>query len=151
MLHGGHEGQRDRLLGLVTGLRACSYIGEPLEQHVRIGLQPQRLASPGRLGGQERRPGRLGPRPAAGGPQRVQAPVGRDPVQPGAQRRPLLVLAEPPPGGQQRFLQHVLGVLHRTEDPVAVQLQLPTVRVGQLTERPVISAPRPFQRRLGHH
>src|SRR5262249_27058032 len=97
------------------------------------------------------RPGQIGPRPPAAGPQRVQAPVGRDPVKPGAQRCPSLVLAEPPPGGQQGLLQYVLGVLHRAEDPVAVQLKLAAVGVGQLAERAVVPAPRPFQRHLGHH
>src|SRR5262249_1842269 len=116
-----------------------------------IGFQPQRLAAPGRFGGQEARPGRLGPRPAAAGAQRVQAPVGRDPVQPGAQRRPLLVLAEPPPGGQQRLLQAVRGGLDRPEDPVAVQLKLAAVRRGELAERLVVPAARPFQCRLCDH
>src|SRR5262249_205978 len=83
--------------------------------------------------------------PAAAGAQRVQGPVGGDPVQPGAQRRPLLVLAEPPPGGQQGLLQDVLGVLDRAEDPVAVQLKLGAVRGGELAERAVVPAARPFQ------
>jgi signal transduction histidine kinase len=43
--------------------------------------------------------------------QRVQIPVGRDLVQAGAHRGTFLKLAEPAPGGQQRFLQRVLGVL----------------------------------------
>ena len=38
------------------------------------------------------------------------------------------------PGGDQRLLQLVLGILERTEDSVAVQLQLPPVRVDQLAE-----------------
>jgi hypothetical protein len=55
------------------------------------------------------------------------------------------------PRRQQRFLQDVLGVLHRAEDPVAVQLKFAAVGVGQLAERAVVPAPRPLQRRLGHH
>ena len=151
VLDGGHESQRDCLLGLISRLGTRARIRQPVQQHIRIGLQPQRLTPAGRLGGQERWPVGFGPRPAAAGPQRVQAPVGRDPVQPGAQRGPSLVLAEPPPGGQQGLLQHVFGVLHRTEDPVAVQLKLASVRAGQLIERPVVPAPRPFQRCLCHH
>ena len=44
-LDGGDERQRDRLAGLVTGLGPGRLIREPLQQHVRIGLQPQHLAS----------------------------------------------------------------------------------------------------------
>ena len=50
-------------------------------------------------------------RPARGVAQRVQAAVGRDPVQPGAQRGAALEAVEPAPGGQQRLLHDVLGVL----------------------------------------
>jgi hypothetical protein len=39
-----------------------------------------------------------------------------------------------PPGGQERLLDGVLGVLGRAEDAVAVQLQLTPVSLDQLRE-----------------
>src|SRR6266550_4398060 len=45
----------------------------------------------------------------------VETPVGCDPVEPGAQRRPLLEAVEPAPGGEQCFLDEILGVLHGAE------------------------------------
>ena len=103
---------------------------------VRVGLQPQRLGPAGGLwrGVRPLVPG-CSRGAAAGVAQRVQAPVGRDLVQPGAHRRLFLEPADPAPGGQQSFLQRVLGVLDRAEDPVAVQLQLAPVRLGELAER----------------
>jgi hypothetical protein len=71
---------------------------------------------------------------ALGVAQRVQAAVRRDPVQPGAQRRAPLELVKPSPCGQQSLLKQVLGVLDGAEDPVAVQLQLAPVGIGQLAE-----------------
>jgi hypothetical protein len=41
---------------------------------------------------------------------------------------------EAAPGGEQRLLKQVLGVLRRPDDPVDVQLELTPVRVGQLAE-----------------
>jgi len=63
-------------------------------------------------------------RPSA---QRVQAGVGRDAVQPCSKRRPALELVALAPGAQQGLLHQVLGVLHRAEHPVAVQLKLAPV------------------------
>ena len=74
---------------------------------------------------------------------RVEAPVGGDAVEPGAERRAPLEPVEAPPGGQQRVLQRVLGVLERAEHPVAVHLQLAAVRLGQLPERVAVAGPRP--------
>jgi hypothetical protein len=72
--------------------------------------------------------------------QHVEAAVGGDGVQPGPQRGAALELLEPAPGGQQRLLQQVLGVLERAEDPVAVQLQLAAVGAGQLGKRALVAA-----------
>jgi len=44
------------------------------------------------------------------------------------------------PGGQEGFLDGVLGVLSRAEDAVAVQLQLTPVPPGQLRERVRVAA-----------
>jgi hypothetical protein len=52
-------------------------------------------------------------------------------------------------GGDERQ-QHVLGVLDRAEDPVAVQPQLGQVRPGHLAEGPIIAGPRPLERICRH-
>ncbi len=83
--------------------------------------------------------------------QRVQAAIGRDAVEPGAHGCSLLELLKPAPGRQQGFLEHVFCVLHRAEDPVAVQLQLAPVGVGELAERLPVSRTGAGQRCLGHH
>ena len=49
-LAGGHEGQRDGLGQLVAGLRAGWRGGQAVEEGVGVGLQPDDLAEPGRLG-----------------------------------------------------------------------------------------------------
>ena len=89
-------------------------------------------ASPGAAAGLRRQ---------AGVAQRVQAPVSGDLVQPGAHGGPFLEPVKPAPGRQQGFLQHVLGVLDRAEDPVAVQLQLAPVGLGELAERLPVASP----------
>ena len=143
-LQGGHEGQRDGFGLLVAGLRPGRPAGGALEEGVRKRLQPDGLVARGRHGRFELRhiplPGRAPARRAA----RVEAPVGGDLVQPGAQRRAFL--SEPAdalPGGQHRLLDGVLGVGEGSEHPVAVHLQLPPVRPGQLPERLAIPGPRP--------
>ena len=47
------------------------------------------------------------------------------------------------PGGQHRLLDRVLGIGEGSEYPVAVHLQLPPVRPGQLPERLAIAGPCP--------
>ena len=47
------------------------------------------------------------------------------------------------PGGQQRVLQGILGVLEGPEHSVAMHLQLSEVRLGQLPERVAVPGPRP--------
>jgi hypothetical protein len=54
------------------------------------------------------------------------------------------------PGGQQRLLKNILGVLNRAEDPVAVQLELPPLRVEELAERLLVSDAGAGERSLGH-
>jgi dihydrofolate reductase len=59
-------------------------------------------------------------------------------VEPGAKRGPILEAAQTLPGGQQRVLQGVLGVVERSEHPVAVHLQLTVIwpaRTGALADR----------------
>ena len=140
-LHRGDEGQRDRLARLVAGLRTWFGGGQPLEQVVRTGLEPGHLADPGRLG--RRRARRHRPLAPAGRTAHVQAAAGGHPVQPGPDRGAPLEACDALPGGQQRILHGVLGVLHRTEHPVAVHLQFPLVRPDELAER--LPVPRPGQ------
>ncbi len=132
-LHRGDEGQRDRLACLVPGLRSWFGGGQPLEQVVRTGLEPGRLAEPGGLG--RRRARRHRPLAPAHRAPHVQAAAGGDPVQPGPDRGAPLEPAQALPGRQQRVLQGVLRVLHRTEHPVAVHPQFPLVRPDELAER----------------
>jgi predicted dithiol-disulfide oxidoreductase (DUF899 family) len=84
-------------------------------------------------------------------PQRVQAAICRDAVRPGTLRGSPIESFGPAPGGQQRLLEKVLGVLKRAQNPVAVQLELPTVRVDELAERLLVSRAGAGERSLGHH
>src|SRR5207248_6018292 len=98
---------------LVAGLRAERAARRALEEGVGKRLQPDDLAEPGRLGWFDSRHVPLLGRAAAGRAARVEAPVGGDLVQPGAQRGASLEPTEALPGGQQRVLEGVLGVLDR--------------------------------------
>ena len=134
-LQGGDEGQRDRLAGLVPGLRVRARVGQPLEQDVRVGLAAR---SPRRAGSARgcRQPGESGPSRAAAG--RRAARSGSGWWRPGTARsgpRSAPRTRRALPGGQQRVLQRVLGVLHRPQDPVAVHLQFPLVAADELAER----------------
>ena len=84
-------------------------------------------------------------RPPSRIPQQVEAAVGGDAVQPGAQRGTSGEPRQAPPGGQHRLLEHVLGVGQRAEQPVAVQLHLAPVRLGELAERLLVAAPGAFE------
>src|SRR5215218_6699785 len=139
----GHEGQGNGLGLLIAGLRAERHLDRALEEGIGIRLQPYDLAEPGRRWWCNPRYVPLGGRASAGRAARVEAPVGGDPVEPGAQRGPSLKRSEALPGGQQRVLERVLGVLEGSEHPVAVHLQLPPVRLGQLSERVAVPGPRP--------
>src|SRR5215831_3035817 len=150
-LQGGHEGQRDGLGGLVAGLGAGRGVGQPLQQHVGVGLEPGHLAQPGGLRHVEPGQRRAHGRAAASCPQRVQAAAGRDLVEPGPDRGTPLEAADPPPRREHRLLQRVLGILGRAEDPVAVHLQLVPVRPGELAERIGVPRSRPGHQVGGHH
>src|SRR5438552_16418714 len=54
------------------------------------------------------------------------------------------------PGRQQRLLQHVLSVLHRAEDPIAVELKLAPVGVGELAKRLLVALSCTHQQSLAH-
>ena len=143
-LQGGHEGQGDGFGLLVAGLRPGRHLDRTLQEGVGKRLEPDDLVEPGRLGRFHAGHVPLLGRAPAGRAARVEAPVGGDLVQPGAQRGASLdEPADALPGGQQRVLEGVLGVLEGSEHPVAVHLQLPPVRLGQLPERLAIPGPRP--------
>src|SRR5262245_20540567 len=83
------------------------------------------------------------PRAAPLRSQQVQAAAGGNPIQPGTDRRASLECAQPLPSRQQRLLHGILGVVHRTEEAIAMQLQLMAVGVDEVAERIVVSGPRP--------
>ena len=112
------ERERDRLFGLVARVGAGGVGRNIIQQDVRVGLEPDRLRTTGRLG-------RLGNpqqvlRAAPAGTKRIERAVGRDAVQPGANRRAPLEPLETAPRGEQRLLEQVLGVLRRADDPIDV-------------------------------
>jgi len=140
-------GHHDR--GRITGAaRAARAAGAATQQRVGERLQPRHV---GQRGGQRLvriRPGRAQPggqRPPAAVLDRPQAGVGGDAVQPGPQRRAALEPVPRPPGAQQGLLQHVLGVVHRAEHPVAVREQFWPERIGQAGE--LLAVPRQAARR----
>src|SRR5207244_9793614 len=100
---------------------------------------PSRVGSGGSTLGNVRILGRA----SAGRPTRVEAPVGGDPVEPSAERGASLEPSEALPGRQQRVLDGVLGILKGSKHPVAMQLELAAVRLGQLPERVAVPGPRP--------
>jgi hypothetical protein len=73
-----------------------------------------------------------------------------DLVQPRAQRGTLLEAGQVLPGCQQRLLQHILGVLQRSEHPVTMHPQLTPVRADELSESVVVSGLRPFEQVCAH-
>src|SRR6185312_9464685 len=138
---------RDGLLGLVARLGSGGLVRDALQQHIGIRLEPYRLVPVGRLG-------HLGHprvlRATASRPQRIQRAVGGDAVQPGTDRPPLLKPRQAAPGGEQRLLEQILGILGRAHDPVDVQLQLTTVGIGQLAERVLVAGTRTGEGLLVH-
>ncbi len=135
-LHRHEEHQLDRLalddLGL--GLLVLGGRDDLVEQPVRVGLQP------GHLG--ERPDRRQAARPP---PQRVEADVRRDPVEPrpeqGAAVEPLAAAPRP----EHRLLDRVLGLVERGQHPVAVDVELAPVALGEGREGGV-----PTERGHGH-
>jgi hypothetical protein len=145
VLEGDYECELDRLPALVARSRPGRAIRDVLEQRVGVGLEPERLDPLCRLRRVNHGWCLLGA--ARPGTQRIQAAVGRDPVKPVAHGRAALELREAPPSGQQRLLDHVLCVLHRAEDPIAVHLQLAPQGLGELAKRLLVAGAR--SRKLG--
>jgi hypothetical protein len=118
----GHEGQRDGFGLLVAGLWAERHVDRTFEEDVGIWLEPDDFAESGRFGRFNPGDVPLLGRASAGRAKRAEAPVGGDPVEPGAERGATVEPSETPPGGQQGVLKGILGVLERSEHPVAVHL-----------------------------
>jgi hypothetical protein len=149
MLECGRERQRDRLPRLMARLWPRRRVRGSFEQDVGVGLKPDWLRPAGGLGRLGH--GRYLMQAASAVAERVQAAVGRDPVEPGAQRGAPLEALESAPGRQERLLEQILGVLHRSEDPVAVQLQLAPVGVDELAERVLVPGAGAGEDLLAHH
>ena len=137
-------------LGLVAGLGPGGDVRHALEQRVGVGLEPQRTRRSGsaRAAGTTavaRSCGRRAPSRSAFR-QRLVAIVYS---QARSEERPSKLL-KPAPGRQQRLLKRVLGVLERAEDPVAVDLQLAPVGLGELAERLLVAGAGAGQSARGH-
>jgi hypothetical protein len=128
----------------LAGLQHPGGLGRGIAEHVaqhQDGALPRRQAlQPGHERQRERLPGLVaGLGSGRGVGQIVQQSV-RVRLEP---QGPLLEPVKPAPGCQQGFLQRVLSVLDRAENPVAVHLQLLPAGLGELAERiPVAAAPR---------
>ena len=69
--------------------------------------------------------------PARAAPQAVEADVRRDPVEPGPNERAAVERLARPPRPQERLLDGVLGLVERGEHPVAVDVELAPVSLGE--------------------
>ena len=128
----------DGLLGLVARLGVGRTTELVLDQHVRIGVEPERFGAPRRLGDRDVRR-HLDLRSPPSRPEHVEGTVGRHRVEPRADRGSLLESPQAAPGREQRLLHRVLRVLQRPEDPVAVHVQLRPEGLDHLVERVLIA------------
>jgi hypothetical protein len=148
VLQRGDERQLDRFPLLVPGVRPGESVGNA-EPSVGVGLDPgrldQRRAEPGVRVRRRAVVDRQHPRRSS--LDHAQADIGRDRVQPGAQRAASLELPETAPRVDQRLLHGVLGVLDRTQQPVAVPVQRPPVRLNQLSVGTLIPGLRGVQQK----
>ena len=140
-LQRGDERQRDGLAGLVPGLGAGRAVGEPLEEEVRVGLEPDHLAQPGGLG--RVKPGRRRAHPRAPAAARSafrQRLVAIRYSQVRIEERP----SKPPrpcQAASRVSCSASSASCDRAEDPVAVHLQLAPVGVDELAERLPVPGP----------
>ena len=70
--------------------------------------------------------------------QQVEADVGRDPVEPGTEHRAAIEAVATAPGAQECLLHRVLGLVERGEHPIAMDVQLATVALGEVRERRLV-------------
>ena len=71
--------------------------------------------------------------------QGVKASVGGYPIEPAAEGSSSFEVVEPAPSANQRLLNEVLGVVERAKHPVAMELELPAVRLGEPLERILVA------------
>jgi len=67
--------------------------------------------------------------------KRIEARIRRDPIKPAAERAASVEAREGAPGPQERLLHEILGLVKRTQHPIAVHLELAAERFGELLER----------------
>ena len=106
------------------GLRLVVARRDLVEQAVRVGRDPRHLGERVHRG-----------QPARAAPERVEADVRRDPVEPGADQRAAVERLARPPRPQERLLDGVLGLVERGQHPVAVDVELAPVSLGEGRER----------------
>ena len=143
MLERGDERELHGLALLVPGLRdGVSVLELELLVGVRIdpavhdlrGIGPHRSLG----GGGSFKVDRQHPlRPPA---DDVEADVGRDPIQPRAERAPAVEAGQAPPRPEHGVLENVFGVVERAEHPVAVGMELRSVRGDEAPKRLLIAA-----------
>jgi hypothetical protein len=140
MLDRGDERELHGLAHLIPRIRARRGIRDALEGGIRVGLKPwdfcRRLAlwHPVRWGTKSFGKHSSRVRPAG---EEIQARVGGDPIEPSPERArsPESERADPTPSTEECLLDKVLGVVETAEHAIAVELQLPPVRLGQTIER----------------
>ena len=64
-----------------------------------------------------------------------QARVRRDPIEPGAERSPVLVPIESAPRPHEGVLEDIVGIVERTEHPIAVHVERTAMRLHEARER----------------
>jgi len=147
-LDDGQEGQLDALAQFIAGggVAEVPALGQFAQPLVGVGLQRGDLD----IGGVRRRVRRGEDESGGGGGAGAgsQAPVGRDPVQPPSHRAVPVEAGQVPPGAHKGLLQDVLGIVHRSEHPVAVHVQFTDVGGDEDAESLLIARPGPCQQRL---
>ena len=135
VLHRGDERQFQRLV-LLVGRLGSRAAGRDSDGLVGVWLEPGRLH-----GRQAGRGARLGRRPeivrqdAPAAPLELgQADVRRDPVQPRAGGVVRPQPGQAAPGPHERFLEGIVGVVHRAEHPVAMRVELGPVLLDEIPE-----------------
>ena len=126
VLQGCDERELDALALLIAGVGGGERVLE-FDAPVWVGLDPDGLDERFREWIVWVGRGAVVDREHSVGPSldRLQAGVGGDRVEPGFERAAAFESGQRSPRAQQRFLERVLGVLHRAEHPIAVGVQPP--------------------------
>ena len=142
MLDRGEVCQLDRLALLDDDRRLVVRRSRHLQQPVGVRLEPRQFDRRREVGVQDlfgrAHVGRHDTLRAAR--QRVEARVRRDPVEPGPEQRTPLERGTRLPRLEVRVLDEVVGVVDRTEHPVAVDVELAAVPLAQRGEGIAIAA-----------